>query len=80
MQFDVTYVCSEQRMSCTATLHLICPYLISFGPNSNGCWLSCDLHIQTELVARHHNDGVLGDHVSSGVQVDLWRIWLMTSI
>lgn len=58
-------------------LYLSHPYLISFGPDNSGCWLSCDFHIQTKLIARYYNDGVLGDHVSSGVQVDLWRIWLM---
>ena len=52
------------------------PYMLSFGPDNSGCWLSCDLHVQTKLIAGHHNNGVLGDHVSSGVQVDLWRIWL----
>lgn len=57
-----------------ADLHLSHPYLISLGPNNNGCWFSCDFHIQTKLIACYHNDGVLGDHASSGVQVDLWRI------
>lgn len=56
------------------------PYLISSGPDNSGSWLSCDLHVQTQFVARHHNDGVLGDHVSSRVQVDLGRIWLMFNI
>lgn len=53
------------------------PYLVSFGPNHSGCRLSSDLHIQTEFVSGHHYNSVLGDHVSSGVQVDLWWIWLM---
>lgn len=50
-------------------------YLIAFGPDNSWRWLPCDLHIQTKFISCHHNDGVLRDHVSSRVQVDLWRIW-----
>lgn len=50
-------------------------YLISFGPDNSWRWLPCDLHIQAKFISCYYNDGVLRDHVSSCVQVDLWRIW-----
>ncbi|KAG7227797.1 hypothetical protein INR49_013591, partial [Caranx melampygus] len=50
-------------------LHLILAQLIdghagvfASVEDHGGRWFSCDLHIQSELVAGHHNDSVLGDH------------------
>lgn len=49
------------------------PHSVSFHPAHSGDRLSCDLHIKAELVASHHNNGVLAAR-ATGVQVDFGRV------
>lgn len=49
-------------------------YLISLHPADGGSGISCDLHIQTQLVTSNNNDGVLRNHITSHIQMDLGGI------
>ncbi len=49
-------------------------YRVSLHPADGGSRFSCDLHIQTQLVPSNNDDGVLRNHVTGHIQMDLRRI------
>ncbi len=49
-------------------------YRVSLHPADGGSGFSCDLHIQTQLVPSNNNDGVLRNHATGHIQMDLRRI------